>query len=1063
MHPSDERISGGAAPNCTAMQHRAASGNRGWFSWPAIGGPGLYASAMAIGLASGCGTETPVLPSADSSTGQQDNATGAELAVDSAKSDAATDTGPAADGADSAGLDSQADTGGDASVDPDSAGSDTLVDSADDSAADTAGPVDAAKDGVADTQVSIIPGLYPGNCTASSDCLNPCVTPASSCDNGKCKFKAQDKACLVESDGGMVECIAVGGISKSKPCLACQGGATKAVLSANTWLLPMDAATESVTVKDANSGGIIWNYTDKKAISGGKSLWFGDPAKGTYANNKAVAASATTVAVKIPNLAGIKPKLSFWLWLETEQTLGDDLLSVQVLENDVPLLLWSSDAIDGSTHGAWQRISVDLAAWADKSVQFQLVFATKDGTLNAYAGAFVDDLAVATGCCAGDDECADGNACTTDICSGDGSKLPVCKNAVKPGCCSSNSECDDKKPCTFDLCSGPGGACSYSALPGCCLSSAGCDDQNACTDDICPAPGGQCQYLNKCCKSDTECATTDPCKKGVCASGQCSYSETCCIFNDECDDFNPCSSDACDKGKCVYTSATVPGCCSPQVLNSLFAGSDEGWSFKSTHPTLKWAYKDGTVAKSGPGALKMGDPAKDINPVPFTNPVFKVTASSPIITVLPGKETTLSFWTYHVNGNGTSYTFRLFILLDGVETVLASYNFATMNNVWKQTIFDLTPLGGKSFELNFEVVATTSAGIYQATGVYVDDVVVSCTCQGKKCTSAASCTTAGFNCAAGVCTDGLCGYANSCCATDKDCNDSSLCTTDTCLTTKKCSFAAIKGCCMGPGDCNDGNACTQDMCPGAGGQCSNPNVAGCCLGSSFCDDKNTCTLDKCVAYKCVNEISCCTADKDCADGETKCTIDTCVAGKCQHKPTGAPGCCEPDVYVNDFDQGALKDITIVNSAGVGKGWQINATPPGALSKTPPAVLWYGDPGKGTFDMGATNGKATTGKIFLPAVTPSKLTFSLLMDTESGGKGSYDDMYVYVYVGAQKLPAWDKGSGVTPNKWYEVTFDLATYAGQEIQVEFYFNTLDSVGNNGKGVYIDDLKITTSCGG
>ncbi len=1032
-----------------------------WAAWCAM--------AVAVG-AWACGTD-PIAPAATDTgiavadLGGGDSGSGETASTDGAGGDA--DTTSKSDAIDGS-ADDVAEVADTADSAPETAAETTaevvdVVDTGPDLVATDIGP-DVSKDITPDGSGGTpVPGEYNAICASSADCVNPCVTTASTCVGGKCNFKPHDKACLIEIGGGKVECVAVGGISKAKSCLACQGGAGKAVLSANTWLLPMDGPTESVVIKDVAGNGINWNYTDKKAISGGKSLWIGDPAKGTYANGKAVGATATSAEAKVPNLPGIKPKLNFWLWLDTEQTEGDDLLTIQVISGGQPSAIWTSDAIGGSTHGAWQRIVVDLAAFADKTVQFQLAFTTKDGVLNAYAGAFVDDLAVATGCCAADAECEDGNACTTDACVGEGDKLPVCKNTAKADCCVTNANCDDKKPCTLDLCSGPGGTCSHSDLPGCCMDNAGCDDKNACTEDLCPAAGGQCQHINKCCKADAECATSDPCKKGTCNSGQCSYADTCCLFNDDCDDFNPCTTDACDKGKCVYTSATVPGCCAPQVLVSKFDGSEEGWTLTSTHPTIKWFYKDSTFTKSAPGSLKMADPAKDSSSVPFTNPQFKVTASSPAITVLPGKETTLSFWSYHVSGNGTSYTFKVFVVLDGVENVLAQFSYSSHFNTWKNTVVDLTPLGGKSVELNFQVMATTTGGTYVATGIYLDDVVVTSTCQAKKCTTSANCPTTGFGCLAGVCTDGMCTYANSCCATDKDCNDSNLCTADLCATTtKKCSFTAIKGCCMGPGDCNDANACTTDICPGPGGQCSNPGVPGCCLSSSQCDDKNACTTDNCMQNKCVNATLCCAADKDCADGETKCTTDTCVAGKCQHKPTGAPGCCEPDVWVNDFDQGALKDITISNSAGVGKGWQINASPPGGLNKSAPAVLWYGDPAKGTFDMGATNGKATTPKIQLPAGTKSKLTMGLLMDTESGGKGSYDDMYVYLYVNGQKLTVWDKGTGVTPNKWYDISYDLSPYMGQEIQIELYFNTLDSIGNGGKGVFVDDLKVTTDCG-
>ncbi len=1032
-------------------------------------GPSRWALACAAALAVACTSPDPV-PAPDTSSVDQ-NTTGADSTVTTPDGkDIGDDNGAAKDSSDpdAAPSDGPTDaaTAGETIADT---AADSEPDGATDAAVETSNDADSgSKDSAPDVASTIVPGLYPATCTAAADCVNPCTTIASSCDAGKCTFKPQDKACLLDAGNGKMECMAVGGISISKPCLACQDGAKKAILSANTWLVPLDAATEGLTIKDTKTGGIMWNYSDKQAVSGGKSLWFGDPVKGNYANGKAVGATATTPKIKIPKMPNISPKLNFWLWLDTEGTAGDDLFSVSVVgEDDKATVVWTSDAIKGSTHQVWQRINVDIGVYGGQAVQIELGFATLDGTLNGFAGAFVDDLAVATGCCGADAECDDGDACTTDGCKAEGAALPVCKNVAKAACCSTNAECDDSKVCTLDLCSGPGGTCAHSVLPGCCLNDSGCDDANACTIDSCPAPGGQCQHLNKCCKSDSECATSDSCKKGICAGGQCSYTETCCILNGDCDDFNPCTNDACDKGKCIYTAATVPGCCSPQVLNSLFAGSDEGWQFKSTHPTLQFFYKAPTAAtstKSAPGALKMGDAKNDTTSAAMTNPVFKVTAVSPTITVLPGKETSLSYWVYAAPGQSTSFNQRLVIVLDGVETIVQTNPGYLMANVWKQFTLDLTPLGGKSFELNFEIMATTTFGNFTGPGVYLDDVVVSSTCQAKKCAASANCPTTGFGCLAGVCSDGLCSYANSCCTSSADCNDNSLCTSDTCNTSKKCTFTPIVGCCMGPGDCNDNNACTADNCPVAGGKCTNLNVAGCCLSSTQCNDSNNCTIDKCQANKCINEVSCCATDKDCDDGETKCTLDKCVGGKCAHTLTGVAGCCSPDVWVNDFDGGDIKDIVISNSQGPAAGWQLTNKPPAGVAKTAPGVLYYGDLNKGTFDFGASKGTATTPKILLPSGTNSKLTLDIYMDTELGGAGSFDDLYIYVVVGGNKVTAWNKSSpGFGGNQWISVTYDLKTYIGQEIQVEIFFDTKDSIGNQGKGVFIDNLKVTTGCGG
>lgn len=1038
--------------------------------WARKGLWAVVAVAVALTAAPGCTDTTS--SSQDTGTEPVDTATGTDATTGDASDASSTDaaTGDAAGG----------DSGGKDLADADDAKADlsdgtdldqTAPDGSDGSGTtdatnpDAASPdaLDGSSSDAGDAGAPIEKGIYPATCAADTDCKNPCVV-GGTCKDSKCTFTPKAGACLVDLGDGKIECIGEGDTSAQKPCLVCAKTGKSAQLSSSSWTAPLDKAGEGVVIAEVYKAGVTWNYSPKRSTSGGASLYFGDPAKATYNVNKQVGATATLPPAKVPTSAELTPEVVFWLWLETEQSAGDDLLSVAVLEGTTTTKLWNSDAIGGSTHGSWQRISVPLKGLAGKTVQVILSFETKDGTLNAFEGAYVDDVAISSGCCASESDCNDGNLCTADACKAEAGKLPQCSHTAKADCCASSADCDDGKPCTLDLCPSAGGACTHSDKPGCCMSVGDCDDKDACTEDACPAPGGLCTHANQCCKSDGECSTADPCKKGSCIGGQCSFADTCCTLNDDCDDFNPCTIDACDKGKCVYSGATVPGCCAPVLLNAKF-DSDEGWAKTSSVPSLGWGWADvGAAAKSAPGVWKMGSPTGATLSV-LNNPLWVVSTATPVLSVLSGKETSVTFWSTIPTGTSTSVTLRVFAKIDGTDVNFLSLAGFQLTGGWKQFTIDLTPLGGKSFALEFELTASSTFGSLTGAGIYLDDVAISSTCKAKACANSTACNGSPwpYACLTGVCSDGQCTYANSCCTANADCNDNNLCTSDACGTNKKCTFAAIKGCCMGPGDCNDGNSCTQDVCPQPGAQCVNPAIASCCLSSAACDDKNTCTTDKCVQNKCINENLCCTNDAGCSDGETKCTTVKCVNSKCVHTPTNAAGCCAPEVWVNDFDQGDLKDIQITNSLGTGKGWQINPSPPGSLSKSAPGVLWYGDPAKGTFDMGATNGKALTPKILLPSATPSKVTMSILMDTESGGKGSYDDLVVSLLVGGQKVGIWDKGSGISTNKWYEVDFDLSKYMGQEIQIEFSFNTLDSVGNGGKGVFVDDLKVLTNCGG
>ena len=159
------------------------------------------------------------------------------------------------------------------------------------------------------------------------------------------------------------------------------------------------------------------------------------------------------------------------------------------------------------------------------------------------------------------------------------------------------------------------------------------------------------------------------------------------------------------------------------------------------------------------------------------------------------------------------------------------------------------------------------------------------------------------------------------CASDADCNDNNLCTTDSCnLQTLKCENTAI-----GAGTlCDDNNLCTtNDVCGGdgdviclgtpvscPGDQCSGPGVCdfatGDCINPSLmdgtaCDDGQTCTdtdmclngicigTDNCMAPEmCINGIcTTCGMDSDCNDFNP-CTDDSCNAGTCINTDNSAP-------------------------------------------------------------------------------------------------------------------------------------------------------------------------------
>ncbi|NUN16595.1 MAG: CHRD domain-containing protein, partial [Myxococcales bacterium] len=125
------------------------------------------------------------------------------------------------------------------------------------------------------------------------------------------------------------------------------------------------------------------------------------------------------------------------------------------------------------------------------------------------------------------DNCADGNACTTnDTCANGacfGGPAANCNDGnictsdscdPATGCINANNTaaCDDGNACTTnDACMN--GACVGGAAPN-------CDDGDVCTDDGCD-PASGCTHANNtaACDDGNACTTNDACMNGTCMGG----------------------------------------------------------------------------------------------------------------------------------------------------------------------------------------------------------------------------------------------------------------------------------------------------------------------------------------------------------------------------------------------------------------------------------------------------------------------------------------------------------------------------------------------------------------
>lgn len=304
------------------------------------------------------------------------------------------------------------------------------------------------------------------------------------------------------------------------------------------------------------------------------------------------------------------------------------------------------------------------------------------------------------------------------------------------------------------------------------------------------------------------------------------------------------------------------------------------------------------------------------------------------------------------------------------------------------------------------------------------------------------------------CTEDLCAPVVGCVhrPIDARCDDQNACTTD-----DRC----VEGRCVGlPVSCDDGDPCTLDAClPGSGG-CRHTPIPNCgiCTSDAACDDGNACSIDRCNEGVCGHDLAagCCDADEACDDGNP-CTIGRCDGapfGRCDLFAVATESCCDPLPFSVDFDAGW--DGFVAEPADSEVGWRIAPTPDqgGATS------LYYGNAAGTGFDDGGWNtGLAIGPPLTLPANVDSTLRFRVWMDVESV-PGS-DQVEVLAWTQGGTFPVWSRPGGFPMRVWQNVEADVSALAGRTVQWVFSFDSVDGLHNDGRGVFIDDVRVDSPC--
>ncbi|MDP6945169.1 MAG: hypothetical protein QF464_13555, partial [Myxococcota bacterium] len=213
---------------------------------------------------------------------------------------------------------------------------------------------------------------------------------SGACVEGVCTYGGG--GCVIaDEDGPWASCVPNGESAPASTCLQC----TDSVASdrwSGAWLSTgFETGLGPLTHQETlGSPGVTWEVSPARAFGGSFSAYFGDPELGTYASAGRSWGRISTPP--IPTTHGVSGILSFWLWLDTEETPGFDQLRVLWLTSEEEHQLWNSDEIGGTTFGEWMFVEVDVQGPPGLATSVAIEFDTVDALINPLAGPYIEGL-----------------------------------------------------------------------------------------------------------------------------------------------------------------------------------------------------------------------------------------------------------------------------------------------------------------------------------------------------------------------------------------------------------------------------------------------------------------------------------------------------------------------------------------------------------------------------------------------------------------------------------------------------------------------------------------------
>jgi len=852
-----------------------------------------------------------------------------------------------------------------------------------------------------------IPSGETGCCEADGDCddLDSCTS--DSCDEGTCvnlnvccfsdeECDDGDDVCTVDS------CVA--GDCVYQPT-GVEGCCLEVMLDED-----FEGPVGGWTFSPINEGNVGWQIWDGGPDSDGLALYYGNILTGNFDNGTQNGGDVVTPEIWLQ--PGTDNVLGFDLYMDTESGLGYDALEIFVdwTGNDTWILVWDKSALAGMS--AWTSYAVDLSGLAGETVRLRFAFDSLDAISNDGLGVVIDNLVLGSTCleksCSEDAACADDVPGTIGTCAG-----VTCEYEISQEPCQSATDCDDADQCTIDTCEGA--FCEHTPAVDCCYELADCDDGNVCTTDGCNvdnAPAPQCthDWATGCCVEDGDCSDGNPCTADVCPGEgeQCTnpWIDGCCLADPDCEDEDPCTLDDCSENECVnqyYCCEADADCddgddvCTADLCLDGFCQFLPSGEAGCCEPLI---YEEGFDGGLAAWTLAGGDET-------FYWQESATQFQAGVSALYFGNAAADSY------GNGQDATatspeielpdqpglaLNLWTWYD-TETNFDALTVSVILDDDSETVLaEFTGHDGQEWtEHSYDISQFAGMSIYVHFTWHSDSSIASYP---------------------GVWVD---------------------------------SLTVTQFCCNEDGDCEDGNACTTDTCPGAESLCINLWESGCCLKDADCDDGEPCTVDECseAGGACTHTDICCEADADCDDGDDVCTDDSCLDGYCQFLPSGAAGCCEPEIWADGFEDG-LATWSLTDESPDDFAWKVSA----AQTYAGAGALYFGNDAADSYGN-SQDDVALSEEIDLPNESNLNLSFWLWYDTET----NYDHCDVYIVDGSGET-LLEGFSGHDGQAWTQHVYDLAALGGETIQIKFVWHSDSSVPGY-PGCFFDDLVVGQDC--